>query len=156
MELRRDRQNGRWNTGLELTWPNFWESEVTGGFRLRSQDERLTRGGPSMEKPGGWRVDARAESSDASSTRGEFATAYGRDEDGGLDFEAEVEIAFQPAPQWELSISPRYVRQVGTQQYVSTIAGGGVAPTAAAMSSGTSIARRTRPGSGSTTRSSRI
>ena len=33
----------------------------------------------------------------------------------------------QPAPQWQLSISPEYEREVDTQQYVTTLAGGGPA-----------------------------
>ena len=120
-----DRQNGSINTGFDITWPNFWETEATGSFYVRSQDERLTRGGPSMEKPGGWRVDAGIESNRASTTRGEFSSVYGRDEDGGLEFEARFELALQPAPQWELSIVPRYERQVATQQYVSTVSSSG-------------------------------
>ena len=127
MELRTGSAERRWNTGVELTWPNFWESEVTGrllaAFPGRAADARWTVDGKAGRLARGRRV----ESSDASSTRGEFAAAYGRDEDGGLEFEAEIEIALQPAPQWELSISPRYVRQVGTQQYVTTLAGGGAA-----------------------------
>jgi hypothetical protein len=125
-----DRQNGAVNTGINLRWPNFWESELTAAFVMRAQDERLTRGGPSMQKPRVWRLDARIESSDASPTRGEFSSVYGRDEDGGLEFQLETELALQPAPQWELSISPKYVRQVSTQQYVTTLdeaAGGGAA-----------------------------
>jgi hypothetical protein len=126
----RDRQRGQTNLGVNVTWPNFWESEVAGEFWLRSQDERLTRGGHSMETPGGWRVNAQVQSSDASSTRGEFSTAYSRDEDGGLQFEAETQVSLQLAAQWELSIRPQYVREVGTQQYVTTLTGlGGAAAT---------------------------
>jgi hypothetical protein len=119
----RDRQRGQMNSGVNMTWPNFWESEFEGAFWIRSQDERLTRGGPSMETPAGWRLDARTETSNASTTRGELSVVYGRDEDGGLQFETETGISLQPAPQWELSVSPRYIREVGTQQYVSTLTG---------------------------------
>ena len=93
------------------------------------QDERLTRGGPSMEKPGELAGEFRAvESSDATETRGDAAFEYGRNEDGGLTFVLESELTMQPSPQWQLSISPAYEREVNTQQYVSTLAGGS-APT---------------------------
>ena len=124
----RDRQNGALISGIDVTWPNFWETRVDGTFNLRSQDERLTRGGPSMQAPRGWRVEAEAESNEALSERGEFSIAYGRDEDGGLAFEIAANVSLQPAPQWGLSIGPRYERQVSTQQYVATLARGG-APT---------------------------
>ena len=52
---------------------------------------------------------------------------YGRNEDGGLTFEVDGEVTMQPGPQWQLSISPAYERQVDTQQYVTTLAGGGPA-----------------------------
>ena len=35
-----------------MTLPNFWEVEIGGASHRPIQDERLTRGGPSMEKPG--------------------------------------------------------------------------------------------------------
>ena len=117
----RIRQNGLIHSGISVTWPNFWESEIAASFWIPSQDERLTRGGPSMEKPGGWSIDLQVESSDASPTRGEFSTAYSRDENGGLRFDAGFDLSLQPAPQWELSVEPRYARQVDTQQYVTTL-----------------------------------
>ena len=122
-----DRQNGSVSPGLEVRWPNFWESRFSGTFNLRSQDERLTRGGPSMEKPRGWRLELETESSEASSTRGEFGAAYGRDEDGGLELTIDAGVSMQPGPRWQLSIGPRYDRQVVTQQYVATLGGGGPA-----------------------------
>jgi hypothetical protein len=119
-----DRQNGSGNSGFEVTWPNFWETEVGGVFWVRSQDERLTRGGPSMAKPGGWRVNTSIRSNDSLPTRGDAFVEYGRDEDGGLQLIGDIGLSLRPAPQWQLSIGPRYERQVSTQQYVATVAGG--------------------------------
>ena len=67
------------------------------------------------------------ESSDAAETRGDVAFEYGRNEDGGLVFVIESELTMQPRPQWQLSISPAYEREVNTQQYVSTLTGGSAA-----------------------------
>ena len=129
---------GAWNYGgdlqeveiepsARLTWRNFWQTNLSGSIRPRSQNMRLTRGGPSMEQPAGWQAEVGVESSDASETRGETSFTYGRNEDGGLTFQLDGEITMQPAPQWQLSISPEYERLVDTQQYVSTLAGGGPA-----------------------------
>ena len=124
-----------WNFGGDLqvaqqtptasvTWPNFWTTEVSAVINPNAQDLRLTRGGPSMEKPSGWRTTFEVETSEASRTRGDIATEYGRDEDGGLRFVASADLNFQPGSRWQLSIGPEYERLVDTQQYVTTMAGG--------------------------------
>ena len=95
-----------------LTWRNFWQTNLSGSIRPRSQNMRLTRGGPSMEQPASWEADIGVESSDAVAKRaGETSFTYGRNEDGGLTFQLDGEITMQPAPQWQLSISPEYERQ---------------------------------------------
>lgn len=126
---------GAWNYGgdlqeveiepsARLTWRNFWQTNLSGSIRPRSQNMRLTRGGPSMEQPASWEAEIGVESSDAAQTRGDASFTYGRNEDGGLTFQVDGEMTLQPGPQWQLSISPEYERRVDTQQYVTTIAGG--------------------------------
>jgi len=122
-----DRQQGRFRPSVSVTWPNFWETEIEGEFNLRTQDQRLTRGGPSMEQPADWLANLQVQSSEASQTRGEMELTYGRNEDGGLTFIVNGELTMQPGPQWQLSIRPQYERQVDTQQYVVTLAGSGPA-----------------------------
>lgn len=101
----RDLQEAQFEPEANITWPNFWETEFGGSFNRRSQDLRLTRGGPSMERPAGWEVGVDVQNSDASETRGEFSLAYGRNEDGGLGFETEAQVSVRPGPQWELSVA---------------------------------------------------
>jgi hypothetical protein len=119
-----DRQQARVNTGLDFTWPNFWDTGVEFSYEFRTQDMRLTRGGPSMERPAGWTGTLQIETSDAEQTQGEVSVGYGRWEDGGLLFTTETELSMRPAPQWQLSIAPTYVRELNTQQYVATLSGG--------------------------------
>lgn len=120
-------QRAQFEPEISVTWPNFWEIELGASFDLRSQDMRLTRGGPSMERPSSWEASVDVENSDASETRGEMSLTYGRNEDGGLAFRAEAGLSVQPAPQWQLSITPTYEREVDTQQYVTTLTGGSAA-----------------------------
>lgn len=110
---------------MEMTWPNFWTSEIGAVVNLRTQDERLTRGGPSMERAGAWRTTFETETSDASRTRGDISAEYGRNEDGGLTFQVGGDLILRPGSQWQVSIGPEYERQVDTQQYVTTRPGGG-------------------------------
>ena len=117
----------RYEPRARLTWPNFWGTNVSGRIWPRSQDLRLTRGGPSMELPAGWSAEVGIASSDASQTRGDISVSHGRDEDGGMTFNTEGGFTFQPAPQWQLSVKPEYKRQVETQQFVTALTGGDAA-----------------------------
>src|SRR5688572_2493511 len=119
-----DRQSASIDADATFTWLNFWETDIGGTLNFRSQDMRLTRGGPSMQQPQGWQANIEVESSDASRTRGDASLTYGRDEDGGLVFEVGGGVTFQPGSRWELSLNPGYEREVGTQQYVSTLSDG--------------------------------
>ena len=122
-----DMQLAQVTPSFDVTLPNFWEVQIGTVFARVVQDERLTRGGPSMEKPGRWRTTLELESSEASETRVRLDGEYGRTEDGGLTFVAEGDVTVQPSPQWQLSVGPAYEREVNTQQYVSTLAGGSAA-----------------------------
>ena len=117
----RDRQVHGYVLGGSATWLNFWESEVVVALDRRAQDHTLTRGGPSMGTPNGWQVSGEVRNSSAASTRWEGELDYGRDEDGGLVFDAEADVSLRPRPRWELSVNPSYSRERSTQQYVATL-----------------------------------
>ena len=131
-------QGNEWSFGGDLqsssvtgeaafTWPNFWETELATTVERRTQNLRLTRGGPSMEQPRWLRNTLEIQSSDASQTRANIVLTYDRSEDGGLVLETMAGITVRPAPQWELSIRPSYNREVDTQQFVTALGGGGAA-----------------------------
>ncbi|MEQ1730550.1 MAG: DUF5916 domain-containing protein, partial [Vicinamibacterales bacterium] len=122
-----DRQTAQMTTKASLTWPNFWDTEFSTVHNFRRQDMRLTRGGPTMEAPAGWETTLHVETSDAAQTQAHVTTVYGRTEDSGLTFSTELGATVRPAPQWQLSITPKYVREVDTQQYISTLSGGSAA-----------------------------
>jgi hypothetical protein len=128
-------QNHEWNyagdiqaselrSELGFTLPNFWEAELTASYEFRRQDMRLTRGGPSMQRPARWTTVLSLETREGAQTQGNLEMAYGRNEDGGMDFVVAPTVSVRPAPQWQLSVSPSYVREVDTQQYVATLPGG--------------------------------
>jgi hypothetical protein len=122
-----DLQSSAASAEASITWPNFWSTDWTTEVDFRRQDMRLTRGGPSMERPWAWRTSVEVETSEASETRGDTEVLYGRSEDGGLIFRAGVGLTIQPGPRWQLSIDPAYEREVDTQQYVTIRPGGGPA-----------------------------
>ena len=119
-----ERQRARVQAQAQVTWPNFWETELSLATDLRLQDERLTRGGPLMQVPRTWRSRLQVESSEASRMRGELTLAYGRSEDGGLGFDLGTQLTWQPGMRWQVSVSPEYDREVQTQQYIDALEGG--------------------------------
>jgi hypothetical protein len=123
----RDRQARETEATFNVTWPNFWQSSLQAAYFGRAQDMRLTRGGPLMQTPRAWGVGLEVETGDGSQTQGDFSTEYRRDEDGGLAFNVEGGVEMRPGPQWMLTISPGYEREVNTQQFVTALAGGGPA-----------------------------
>jgi hypothetical protein len=118
------RQVSRTYSNVNVTWPNFWEAELETSYDFRRQDMRLTRGGPSMEAPQGWGMNLRVETSESTETTSSVEATYGGNEDGGLTYSLEGGLAARPAPQWRLSIGPKFERRVDTQQFVTSLAGG--------------------------------
>ena len=52
-----DVQQVQFTPNASVTWPNFWRTDLGGTYTVRSQNLRLTRGGPSMEQPSTWRTN---------------------------------------------------------------------------------------------------
>jgi Domain of unknown function (DUF5916) len=106
---------------LSLTWPNFWRTTASLNFNPRGQDERLTRGGPTMGTPQDWNVIGEVGNSTQARNTWSGRFQYGQNEDGGRLYDASGSFSLRPAPRWEFSIEPSYVRERQTQQYVTTI-----------------------------------
>jgi hypothetical protein len=107
------------------TFKNFWVLNYTAGYLTRAQDERLTRGGPSMGY--GWSDFGIISlgNSFAAKTRWSGRVYYGKDEFGSPTNRISGLFSMQPGPQWQLSFEPNYLRAVNSRQYVTTISGGG-------------------------------
>lgn len=128
-------QEHEWNFGGDLqtsaigaevsvTLPNFWEAELSPVYQFRRQDMRLTRGGPSMQRPATWSTTLQVDSREGGQTQANLEAVYGGNEDGGLNFSLMPRFSVRPAPQWQVSVTPSYIREVDTQQYVATLPGG--------------------------------
>jgi hypothetical protein len=119
-----DRQNLRAQLYTNQTWKNFWTTQLTYSQWFRSQDWRLTRGGPMMETPARWTADFQLKSrpSGQTSWTGQFTVAA--TEDGGLTNQFVGHLSVRPGPRWQLAVDPHVLRQVDTQQYVATLDGG--------------------------------
>ena len=107
------------------TWKNLWTSQVTYTANARHEDPRLTRGGPRMQVPSAWSIDALLRNNTSSQTSWSGEVILGGTEDGGLTHQVIGHLGFRPGPRWQLSVDPNFLHQVDTQQYVTTANGGG-------------------------------
>ena len=119
-----DRQGGALQPSVNLTWKNFWNTQISTAFNFRRQDAFLTRGGPLMETPRGWTVNAQLRSSPATKTGWNIRATGAGDEDGGHRTNVGGGVSFRPAPRWQLALNPDFVREGNSQQFVATLAGG--------------------------------
>jgi len=120
----RDLQDNQVSSEIDLTWRNFWSTELEIDLDLPAQDQRLTRGGPSMATPRGWFASLQISNRDAARTHGTLDLEYGRNEDGGSAYAIDGDVTVRPTPRWQLSFRPGYERRVDDQQYVTTLDGG--------------------------------
>jgi hypothetical protein len=129
------RQNNEWNRAgqraggaargeMSLTFLNFWNLSVETGPDFRVLDSRLTRGGPLMEAPAGWTTELGLRSRPAAQSGWNIDYTRTVDEDGGRTHNFRSGLSFRPAPRWQLSVTPTYIRQRESQQYVTTLSGG--------------------------------
>ncbi len=122
-----DRKFGAIRTDASLTWRNFWRTNLTAWVDVRGQSTTLTRGGPSMKTALSRVVIGSLSNNFGASTSWRARVYYGTNELDGLTYRLSGSLTFRPAPRWEFSISPNYLRDIEPRQYVATLAG---APTA--------------------------
>lgn len=119
-----DKQSTRLGGSTELRLNNYWTTQASVNYSLRSQNQRLTRGGPSMEAPQNWQASLGLRSNPSAETRWRAGASYGQDELGGWSSDVNAEISLVPAPRWQVSFLPSFERRVDSRQYVTFRDGG--------------------------------
>ncbi|HSH75267.1 MAG TPA: DUF5916 domain-containing protein, partial [Longimicrobiales bacterium] len=121
------KQHTRLSANSQLTLNNFWSVRASGSYAFRAQNQRLTRGGPSMQAPEDWSASLSVGSNPSAQTRWNVGTSYGRDELDGWSARVNAGVSLVPAPRWQLSLTPSFERQVDPRQYVTSRGGGSAA-----------------------------
>jgi hypothetical protein len=104
-----------------LTFHNQMNLNVSAFVTPRSQDERLTRGGPSMGTPWTWVTIAQLSSNFAAKTQWRARVYYERGEFADKVYRLSGALAFRPAPRWLVSATPNYLRSMAPRQYVTAV-----------------------------------
>ena len=108
----------------QATLTNYWNGRLRFDRRSRVQDERLTRGGPSMGRGRGWSASFGISSNHSAPTRVSVNASTGRDELSGRSLGVSGGLSFQPGTRWQVSLNPGYSRGVDPRQYFTTLDGG--------------------------------
>jgi len=104
----------------QLIFRNFWNLAITTWHDFGAQNERLTRGGPSMGYPH-FNVGIVSLSNAASSkTRWQGRVYYGKTGSGDVVNRLSGLLSFKPGPRWNFQITPNFLRAQNTRQYVDT------------------------------------
>ncbi len=120
---------GEWNYGwvrqfsftridVSLTWLNRLQTFLTGWVDHPGQDERLTRGGPSMGTPRSWVTIAQVRSNFADRNTWSARVYYGENQFGGLTYRFSGSVGLRPAPRWSFSVGPNYLYDRNPRQFV--------------------------------------
>ncbi len=117
-------QEGNVDANVNLTWLSFWQTSFGMTYIPRGSSFSLTRGGPLMGKPRGWRTSANFSNPNTSQTRVSMGASAGMDELEGRSVDANLNLSIRPVPRLQLSVRPQYSRSTEPQQYVTTLSGG--------------------------------
>jgi hypothetical protein len=109
---------------LNTTFNNFWVGRAALTRNIRGQDWLLTRGGPTMGTPHGWKVDGSLRNANTASTRWQVQALYEMSEDGDATWDGSGSFSFRPSPRWQFSFNPKYTNEIVARQYVTSLSGG--------------------------------
>jgi hypothetical protein len=99
---------------------NYWDVALYTEWYPTVNDDRLTRGGPVVQRAGGQLFHARVNTDGRKPVVFSTTHNYVPYTDGGSYYSADVGLRFKPAPNLQLSFGPRFSREKNTAQYVTS------------------------------------
>ena len=117
-------QIGHLRGTVNVTWVNFWTSQVQVSRTFATDSVSLTRGGPLMARGPGWRINVNGGNRAQSRTRLTANAFSETNDDGASNHGVTGLFSMRPGPRWQFSVSPYYDRVTEPQQYISTLSGG--------------------------------
>jgi hypothetical protein len=122
--LRQLMQTGHLRGTFNVTWVNFWTSQIQFSRNLATESVSLTRGGPLMGRGPGWTTNINVGNRAASRTRLTGNFFYQTNDDGASNTHVQGTFSMRPGPRWQFTVAPYYDRITEPQQYISTLSGG--------------------------------
>jgi len=105
-----------------FTFLNYWYFNGGGNWFARTQDDRQTRGGPSMVSPSGnfWNLNGGTDSRRWLSLQG-YVSGFSN-EAGSWNRNVGMTVNLKPSPMLTISTGPQLTRSLTIAQYVRTVA----------------------------------
>jgi hypothetical protein len=119
-----DRQFGYLGGEAGVTLRSFWGLHLGAEVYPRSQNDFLTRGGPSMGEGLGWSIWGNFNTDFRKKTVFSAYGNYAKDELGGWSYSVFLDLELLPGGAWQISLEPSYRRRRDPRQYVGTFDGG--------------------------------
>lgn len=104
-------------TGGQL--PNYWNVAFYTELRPEQYDDRLTRGGATVRRPGDYLLHARMSTDPRKSLLYSANVNFRDDTDGGSQKSVGASVRIRPAPHVQLTLAPSYGYARSTQQFVT-------------------------------------
>jgi uncharacterized protein DUF5916 len=120
-------QSNQWSPQVNLTWLNFWTTDIRFWSFGAVDSANLTRGGPLMRLEAARQGQVEVSSPAAQQTHLKAGVYYMTRRDGGSVRYLYGEAGVRPSPRWQMSLAPTVVREVDSRQYVTTLDGGAAA-----------------------------
>jgi len=116
-----DSQGDGWQASGIVLFRNFWRSSALFTYAKRVWDDKLTRGGPTVTRPGNRGLQV-ATSTDTRRRLGLTASAsYTARDFGGSATAFDLPLTWRPLPSLTLSLGPTVRHNIVTAQYLSTV-----------------------------------
>jgi hypothetical protein len=115
-----DRTDAQFHSSSFMELPSYWEISLFARWRPQVLDDRRTRGGPVVANAGSGYIGPWIGTDDRKKVRLEFNPEYGWTTDGGEFVGLSLGVTVKPASNVSLSLSPRYSRNRGTSQFVTS------------------------------------
>jgi hypothetical protein len=114
-------QGDGWQGAMSAQWRNFWRTSLTLTHARRVWDDKLTRGGPTVIRPGSVGAQFSVLSDNRKVAVVGTDLGYTARQYGASALTAGVSLAVRPAPAVTLSVGPAYRRNIVAAQYLSTV-----------------------------------
>jgi len=102
------------------TFLNYWSANSCGGPYWRTQDDRLTRGGPTVSNAGGGNWSASVSSDSRKAVSFEISNSGERSQFGAWKNDGSMSISLKPLPSLTLSTGPQLTKTRDLAQYIQT------------------------------------
>ena len=96
------------NTGVFLTFKNFWNVSFNIGRNLRAEDDLDTRGGPPIVQPASTQMNLFLNSDSRKTWNVGLGLSRSRDEEGGWNTRISPMVSLQPSPRLQASFGVGY------------------------------------------------